>query len=105
MSECTDVKNEFSADSSMLGYFHQCRLALLEGLKRLYDNPLLEISIETLDDVVFQTNGTPSELIQVKHHISRKGDLTDASVDIWKTLRIWAELYKKRNCDQIPFFG
>ncbi|MEH7573887.1 ABC-three component system protein, partial [Cytobacillus firmus] len=35
-------------------------------------------------------NGSPAELIQMKHH-RRKGSLTDASSDIWKTLRVWSE--------------
>jgi hypothetical protein len=31
------------------------------------------------------------ELLQTKHHLHCASDLTDASVDLWKTLRIWSE--------------
>jgi hypothetical protein len=48
-----------------------------------------EISIETLDDVVFEANGTPTDLLQTKHHKERGANLTDASPDLWKTIRIW----------------
>lgn len=30
------------------------------------------------------------ELIQAKHHVAHKGSLTDASEDLWPTLRIWS---------------
>ncbi len=96
MSELSNARTVHSADYSMLGYLHQCRVALLEGLKRLYDNPSLEIAIETLDDIVFQNDGVPTELLQIKHHITHNGDLTDASPDLWKTIRIWAELFQNR---------
>ncbi len=51
----------------------------------------LEVSIEQLDDVAFASDGDPVELLQAKHHLKRAADLTDASPDLWKTLRIWSE--------------
>ena len=36
-------------------------------------------------------NGAPLELLQTKHHLKKAGDLSDGSVDLWKTLRVWAE--------------
>jgi len=83
---------KYSASASMTGYLYQCRLALLESLKRLKTNPNLTVAIETLDDVVFETEGTSTEIIQIKHHINRKANLTDASIDLWKTIRIWCDL-------------
>ena len=59
-------KSKYSASASMLGYFYQCRLALLETLKRLKIDPTIAVSIETLDDVVFEKDGTPTGVIQVK---------------------------------------
>lgn len=79
----------------MLGYIYQCRLALLETLKRLKSDPNIAVAIETLDDVVFEKDGKPTDVIQVKHHISRKANLTNASSDLWKTIRIWVDLYKE----------
>lgn len=49
------------------------------------------MSVERLDDVSFEKDGSPIELLQTKHHIDRVASLTDASPDIWKTLRVWAE--------------
>ncbi|KAF5419077.1 MAG: hypothetical protein C5S44_11945 [Candidatus Methanocomedens sp.] len=86
-------RSKFSAAASLTGYLYQCRIALLETLKRLKNNPSLTIAIETLDDVVFETEGNSKEIIQVKHHINRKANLTDASSDLWKTFRIWCDLY------------
>jgi len=81
-------KSKYSATSSLLGYLYQCRLALLETFKRLKTNPSVGVAIETLDDVDFETYGTLAEIIQVKHHINRQADLTDASTDLWKTILI-----------------
>ncbi|HUT13701.1 MAG TPA: ABC-three component system protein [Thermoguttaceae bacterium] len=65
------------------------------------------MSIEKLDDVAFCGDGrdgdSPVKLLQFKHHISRKGGLSDKSEDVWKTIRIWADLAlaKKIDLDQI----
>ncbi len=81
--------NPHGAAASALGYLFQCRYALLEGLRAVPDTPQLMISIEKFDDVAFEANGEPTELIQTKHHIDKAGDLSDASVDLWKTMAIW----------------
>ena len=84
-----------------MGYMYQCRLALLETLKRLRANPGLTVAVETLDDVVFENSGTPIEIIQVKHHVTRKANLTDSSSDLWKTIRIWNDLSKNGVTDAV----
>lgn len=86
-------RSQYSAAASLLGYIYQCRLALLESLKRLKSDPDIAVAIETLDDVVFEKDGSPTEVIQVKHHIARKANLTNASSDLWKTIRIWCDLF------------
>ena len=66
--------------------------ALLWMLRRLKTEPEFLVGIETLDDVAFETTGgEPTDLIQTKHHKSGIGSLSDASPDLWKTLRIWFE--------------
>ena len=35
--------------------------------------------------------GDPTDLLQTKHHKTGTGSLSDASPDLWKTLRIWFE--------------
>jgi hypothetical protein len=84
-------KTQFSAAASAIGYLYQCRYALLESLRRLRRDDQFRVFIETLDDVVFERDGEPPDLLQTKHHIKKTADLTDTSVDLWKTIRIWCE--------------
>jgi hypothetical protein len=82
----------FSAADSALGYLYQVRVALLWALRRLKIDVDFVISLETLDDVTFETKGgKPDELLQTKHHRNREATLTDASEDLWKSLRVWFE--------------
>lgn len=86
-----------SAASSALGYLYQVRYALLEALHRLRSGQEFSVSIETLDDVVFEEAGEAPELLQTKHHLSKAADLTDSSPDLWKTIRIWCEAHAAGN--------
>jgi len=82
----------FSAADSAIGYLYQARMALLWALQRLPQGADFNVSLETLDDVVFHTSdGLPQELLQTKHHRNRAATLTDASPDLWKSVRIWFE--------------
>ncbi|CAD1790633.1 hypothetical protein CPBF426_27300 [Xanthomonas arboricola pv. juglandis] len=83
----------FGAGDSALGYLYQIRMALLTALRRINpaDDDDFSIFLETLDDVVFEKTGTPLELFQLKHHSNAQANLTDASPDIWKSLRVWIE--------------
>ena len=87
----SQIPNQFSASDSALGYLYQARLALLWSFKRLRADSDFVVSLETLDDVTFESNGRPDELLQTKHHLIRSADLTDASTDLWKALRVWFE--------------
>lgn len=87
----TTPLSQFSASDSALGYLYQARLALLWSLKRLKDSSDFVVSLETIDDVTFESNGQPDELLQTKHHLTRPAALTDASPDLWKSLRVWFE--------------
>ncbi len=80
-----------SAAAPMLGYFYQVRYALFESLHRLRRGQEFIVEIETLDDIVFEENGEPPELLQTKHHLNNTPDLTDSSPDLWKTFRIWCD--------------
>jgi len=82
---------DFSAAPSLVGYLFQCRYALLESLNRLRNERQFSVSIETIDDVVFATEGQPPDLLQTKHHLNAAANLTDASPELWKTLRVWCE--------------
>ena len=87
----SSTANQFSASDSALGYLYQARLGLLWALKRLKDSSDFLVSLETIDDVTFESNGRPDELLQTKHHLTRPAALTDASPDLWKSLRVWFE--------------
>jgi len=83
---------QFSGVDPSLGYLFQIRLALLWSLRRLKTEPDFLVSIETFDDVTFETTGgNPTDLLQLKHHKKGIGSLTNASSDLWKTLRVWFE--------------
>lgn len=86
-------EGDHSAAASALGYLYQCRLALAESLRRLADGNAFSVSIEALDDVVFEPQGTPLELLQTKHHIRQNANLTDASTELWATLRVWCDAF------------
>ena len=77
-----------TAAASFTGYLFQARYALLRGLEEGRRHPSHMLSIERIDDVAFEDAGRPLELIQTKHHATR-GDVSDTSVDLWKTLNIW----------------
>ena len=80
-----------SASNSMEGYVYQCQYALLESLKRLNEELIVSVSIETLDDVVFHENDKVTSVTQTKlHSTSRK--LTNSSADFWKTVQIWIDI-------------
>jgi hypothetical protein len=95
------MANKFSANAPTLGYLYQIRYALFVLLQRIANDPDAQISIEFLDDVAFEHNGTPLELLQLKHHINKEASLTNSSADLWKTIRIWSEnLDKDSNVSQ-----
>ena len=81
---------DFSAKEPSLGYFYQIKYALLVLLNqsKVLDNP--KVRIENLDDIEIEDINT-LQLLQTKLHIKNKANLTDSSVDFWKTIRIWSE--------------
>lgn len=88
--------SQFDASASMLGYIYQIRFALYLSLRKLSDlaDPeQFNVSIEKLDDIAFDNDGSPEELLQTKFH-GDEGNLTDRSPDIWKTIRVWVESIK-----------
>jgi len=85
--------SEFSAIGSLSGYLFQCRYALLDAIRRLKRGSTFSVTIETLDDIVFESPGDAVDVLQTKHHLNRVANLTDASPDLWKTIRIWSEQY------------
>ena len=89
MTKSSALSAAHNASASLTGYLFQARYALLRGLEEGRCHPSHALSIEKLDDVAFEDAGKPVELIQTKHHV-KASDVTDSSVDLWKTLNIWA---------------
>ena len=88
---------KYSATESILGYLYQFEIALLMLLER----PNSTVSIESIDDISFEENEITTESIQVKHHITNKGNVTDTSQDIWKTLNVWIDGLKEHSYDDV----
>lgn len=78
------------ASEQMLGYLYQVRYAL--ALLLNHDNPDFQISMEKFDDIAFSKDDVPKQLIQVKHHVQHHGNLSDASTDLWRTLKVWIDV-------------
>lgn len=88
----TSGSSGHSAAGQALGYFHQCMWALIELGRRAPSEPSVELRLEALDDIQFDNDGTPDELLQTKHRIAAGGSLSVMSVDLWRTLNVWMDL-------------
>lgn len=77
-----------NAAGPMLGYLYQVRYALYLLLES--NDPSYQISLEKFDDIAFDKDGTPVQLIQAKHHTT-PASLTDTSTDLWRTLNVWVD--------------
>src|SRR5262249_116317 len=82
------MTGEFSANASALGYFYQARYALFLLLSSAESEA--EMSVGRLDDISFERDGDPIELLQTRRHIKSTASLSDSSADLWKTLGIWS---------------
>lgn len=78
----------FSAGPQALGYLFQARYALYALLIERREEA--SVIIEGLDDIEIRAAGNSVSLDQLKHHIRREATLTNASPDLWKTIRIWS---------------
>jgi hypothetical protein len=79
----------FDASSSALGYAYQWRMGLLLLLRAMRDDLRSTLTIERIDDLALAAD--TASLFQTKHHKPGAGSLTDASEDLWKTMRVWCE--------------
>jgi hypothetical protein len=89
--------SQFSAQEPSLGYHYQVRYALYLLLKAK-DKGEPFVKLENLDDIeIGDLNKV--ELHQTKFHNNKAANLTDAGVDIWKTIRVWSEMATTNNID------
>jgi len=89
--------SKFSAPESSLGYIYQIRYALFL-LLREKERDDAYVRLENLDDVEVGDLDT-KDLYQTKFKMQEAADLTDRSVDLWKTIRVWSELIIEEKID------
>ena len=94
--------SEHGAADSALGYLYQCYLPLLLMAQRASQEPELTLALELLDDVQFEEHGSARELVQTKHHLNSHGDLTDTSVDLWRTINVWIAALEGLTPGEVP---
>lgn len=82
-----------NAAPSALGYLYQSQWPLLELLRRSDERPDCAITLELHDDVAWEQEGSPTELLQLKHHIRAGRGLGDKDVDIWRTIGAWMDTH------------
>ncbi|OJV17420.1 ABC-three component system protein [Dyadobacter sp. 50-39] len=82
------MESIFSANEPSLGYLYQIRYGL--WLIVSAENREAKLFIEKFDDVSIDTPDAKN-VYQTKLHIKSVANLTDASSDLWKTLRVWSE--------------
>lgn len=79
------------ASHSALGYLYQSQWPLLQLLQRSGGQPDMSLTLELHDDVSWEQDGAPIELLQIKHHVDHQRGLGDKDVDLWKTLAVWMD--------------
>lgn len=85
------LRNPFSAADSQLGAFYQYQYALLLMVRSLHHDPAVQVCIEGDDDITIDSGRSDSAAVQTKRRTGSKKNLTDASEDLWGTLRVWAD--------------
>jgi len=89
----TSSGRSHGAAAAALGYLYQSEWPLVELLRRGRDEPDSALTLELHDDVAWEQEGTPIELLQLKHHVSATGRLGDKDDDLWRTIRVWMDAH------------
>jgi hypothetical protein len=85
--------NAHAAAGQALGYVHQVQWALIELIQRARKSPTTLLRLETLDDIETTLPGPGAvELTQVKHQVKPASDLSENSVDLWRSLNVWMDV-------------
>jgi ABC-3C protein len=85
------VASSHGAAASALGYLYQSQWPLVEIVRRSAERPDFELTLEMYDDVSWELDGTPQELLQVKHHLNSTRSLGDMDEDLWRTIAVWMD--------------
>ena len=84
------LNNAHDASGQMAGYLYQV-LAALYLLLDSSDSDA-QICIEKFDDIAFVEQDEPVLMIQTKHQLYRPGNLSNTSVDLWRTIKSWCDV-------------
>jgi hypothetical protein len=85
--------NPHAAAGQALGYVHQVQWGLVELIQRSRKSPTTLLRLETLDDIeTSEPNADSLELTQVKHQVTPASDLSENSVDLWRSLNVWMDV-------------
>ncbi|MEV7405652.1 ABC-three component system protein [Streptomyces sp. NPDC091267] len=87
----------FEASAAALGYLYQLRMALLVCVEHFQTDLDWTVAIEAGDDIE-AVHGGSANWWQLKHRAPGTR-MTDASSDLWKTLRIWATAVADQELD------
>jgi hypothetical protein len=68
-------------------------------VRRSADRPDFELALEMYDDVSWELDGTPQELLQVKHHLNSTRSLGDIDEDLWRTIAVWMDAHDPGDAD------
>lgn len=85
------ASGEHGAAGAALGYLYQTKLALLHLLQADREVPGAGISLELFDDVAWDAEGLPLELVQAKHTVRGGAGLGDAASEWWSAVRVWLD--------------
>lgn len=83
------MASNFTAAPQALGYIYQLRYALYVLLSGAEES---EVSVEKADDIAID-KGDSYQVLQLKR-INKSIAITDRSLELWKTIRVWSELIK-----------
>ncbi|MDE1832020.1 MAG: hypothetical protein KGI02_06590 [Thaumarchaeota archaeon] len=86
--------SDHNARASSLGFSYQPRYALLLLLQ---SDSNANLFVERFDDIEIQEINGSKKVFELKH--KKAGDLSDSSSDLWKTLKIWIDLYHDEKID------
>lgn len=86
----------FSANEPNLGYLYQMRYGLMLIVSE--QNQDAKLFIEKIDDISIEKPDL-IDVYQTKLHINSVANLTNASTDLWKTIRVWSEGIKDGHLD------
>jgi len=88
------INEAHNAASSALGYLFQSQWPLVEIVRQSSVRPDMELAVEMYDDVSWEQDGTPTELLQLKHHLNSTRHLGDRDVDLWRTIASWMDAHR-----------